>query len=85
MFPQGFKAKGAALFMFRGDMWVTCSLRFTSGVTPADLLASSMAAELISYTYLESRYWWGPKVESIVLQTLPTELYRFRLINQIFI
>ena len=27
-------------------------LRFTSGATPADLLAVSMAAEPISYTYL---------------------------------
>ena len=26
--------------------YITCSLRFTSGVTPADLLVSSMAAEL---------------------------------------
>ena len=29
------------------------SLRFTSGVTPADLLAASMATELISFPYLQ--------------------------------
>ena len=29
-------------------------LRFTSGVTPANLLAASIAAELISSTYLQA-------------------------------
>ena len=33
---------------------VTCSLRFTSGVTPADLLASSLAAKLFSSMYLQA-------------------------------
>ena len=28
-------------------------LRFTSGVTPADLLVASMAAKLVSSTYLQ--------------------------------
>ena len=43
----GFKARvGSALFELSGCIHVTCSLRFTSGVTPADLLAASMAAEL---------------------------------------
>ena len=32
----------------------SCILRFTSGVTPADLLAASMAAELFSSTYLRT-------------------------------
>ena len=36
---------------------ITRSLRFTSGATPADLLAASMAAEPISSTYLQ-RHWW---------------------------
>ena len=36
---------------------VTHFLRFTSGATPADLLAVSMAAKPISSTYLQ-RPWW---------------------------
>ena len=36
---------------------ITCSLRFTSGATPADLLVASMAAKPISSTYLQ-RHWW---------------------------
>ena len=35
---------------------VTHSLRFTSGTTPADLLAASMAAEPISSTYLRRHF-----------------------------
>ena len=35
-------------------VYVTHSLRLTSGATPADLLAASMAAELISSTYLRT-------------------------------
>ena len=48
MSPLCFKA---ALFTLGRDVHVTCSLRFTSGVTPADLLAASMAVELISSTH----------------------------------
>ena len=44
----------AALFALGRGICVTCSLTFTSGVTPANLLATSMAAELISSIYLES-------------------------------
>ena len=40
----------AALFTFSRSVQVTCSLRFTSGVTPANLLAAGMAAEPISST-----------------------------------
>ena len=44
--PLGFKARvGSALFELSGGVHVTHSLRFTSGVTPADLLVASMAAE----------------------------------------
>ena len=46
------KPEWAALFALGGGVCVTCSLRFTSGVTPADLLVASMAAELVSSTYL---------------------------------
>ena len=40
--------------MFGGGAHVTCSLRSTSGVAPANLLAASMAAELISSMYLQA-------------------------------
>ena len=43
----------------------TYSLNFTFGVTPADLLASSMAAEPFSFMYL-GRHWWGLKPGSIM-------------------
>ena len=57
MSSLGFKARvGSALFTLDGGVHVTCSLRFTSGTTPADLMEASMAAELISSTYLQM-YW----------------------------
>ena len=40
----------ALLVMFH----VSCSLKFTSGATPADLLMASMAADQISSTYLQA-------------------------------
>ena len=46
--PLGFKARvGSALFALgRGRMSnITCSLKFTSGATPADLFAASMAVK----------------------------------------
>ena len=46
------KPEWAALFTLSGGIYVTHSLRFTSGATPADLLAVSMAAKRISSTYL---------------------------------
>ena len=46
------KLEWAALFTHDRGTCVTSSLRFTSGVTPADLLEASMAAEPISFTYL---------------------------------
>ena len=39
------KPEWAALFKLGRGIHVTCSLRFTSGVTPADLLVASKAAE----------------------------------------
>ena len=39
------KPYGPTLFKLGRGVCVTCSLRFTSDVTPADLLAASMAAE----------------------------------------
>ena len=44
------KPERAALFTLDRDIHVRCSLRFTSGAPPADLLAASMSAELISST-----------------------------------
>ena len=56
MSPLGFKARvGSALLALGRGVCVTCSLRFTSGATPADLLAASMAAKRVSSTYL----WTG--------------------------
>ena len=41
----GSKPEWAALFVLGRGICVTCSLRFTSGVTSADLLAACMAAK----------------------------------------
>ena len=58
MSPLGFKTSvGSALFTFDGGVCVTHFLRFTFGAIPADLLIASMAAELISSSYLR-RHWW---------------------------
>ena len=47
--PLGFKARvGSALFALGEGIRVAHYLRFTSGATPADLLAANMAAEPIS-------------------------------------
>ena len=47
------KPKSAALFALGRGICVTHSLRFTSGVAPADLLAASMASKPISSTYMQ--------------------------------
>ena len=47
MSPLGFNVLG-------GGIHVTCYLRFTSGATPADLLAASMAVKPFSSTYLQA-------------------------------
>ena len=52
---SGFQSQSgqATLFTFGEDIYVTHGLRFTSGVTPAYLLAASIATKLISSTYLQ--------------------------------
>ena len=49
-----FKSKWAALFTVGRGVYVTQSPRFTSGATPADLLAASMATEPFSSVYLRA-------------------------------
>ena len=48
------KPEWVTLFALGGGIYVTCPLRFTSGVTPADLLVASMAAKALSCTYLRA-------------------------------
>ena len=48
------KPEWVAIVMLGGGIHVTGSLRFTSGVTPADLLAASMATEPFSFTYQQA-------------------------------
>ena len=48
------KPEWTALFALGRGIHVTCCLRFTSGVTPANLLAASMAAKPVSSTYLRA-------------------------------
>ena len=73
------KPEWASLFTLGGGTCVTCSLRFTSGVTPADLLTANMIVELISSTYL----WAG--IGGAQNQDLPTELCWLSLLCGIFI
>ena len=56
MCPLGFQARLGSLICTGGGGGVcaTCSLRFTSVVTPADLLAAGMATEPFSTTYLRA-------------------------------
>ena len=56
------KPEWAALFAFGWGIHVTWSLRFTSGLTPAEILAASLAAKLFSSMYMqasigEARNW----------------------------
>ena len=63
------KPEWAALFALDGGVHV--SLRFTSGLTPANLLVAGMAAKLISSTYLQPGIG-GPLMGDLLLhrQTL---------------
>ena len=62
--------------------WV---LRFTSGVTPADLLVVSMAAQPFWATYL-SKHWWGSNSGWSVQQTgiLPLKFLRYTSLHLLF-
>ena len=53
MSALGLSALGFRARVGRG-LHVTCSLRVTSGVTPANLLLASMAAKPFSSTYLQA-------------------------------
>ena len=68
---------------------ITCSLRLTSGATPADLLVASMAAEPISSTYLRRHLWESNRRPLAPLANAqPTELCRlwgFMLILSTFV
>ena len=73
----GFKVRVGSL----NSTWhvcVTCSLRFTSGVTPAELLVASVAAELDLFHLPASRHGWGSRPGPILPQrnALLTELCR---------
>ena len=94
--PLGFKARvGSALFECSGGvrdtLHITCSLRFTSGATPADFLAASMAAEpSLPHTCkalvgLETRSYHATthSVRSGRPDALPTELSRLGSLTDI--
>ena len=70
---SGFQSQNGQpyLHLLGGGIYVICFPRFTSGVTPADLLAASMAAE-----HTCDHHWWGSNRKPIKPQvnTLPTEL-----------
>ena len=54
------KPELAAIYMLGGGICVIHSLRFTSTVTPPNLLVTSTAAEPFSSTCIPvSRHWWG--------------------------
>ena len=53
--PLGFKTRvGSFICAWQRHICVTCSLRFTSGVTPANLLVASMTAKPFSSTCLQA-------------------------------
>ena len=72
---SGFQnSEWAILFALGRDVCVTCSLWFTSGTTPTDLLVVSMAAEPISSTNLWpgiGGVWiWRPIAPQVTLYRL---------------
>ena len=85
MSPLGFKARVGSLIHAWWRLHVTRSLRFTSGVTPADLLAASMEAEPSLPHTCEalvglktgSYYAATHSVRSDRPDALPTEVSRF--------
>ena len=72
MSPLGFKAKWAALFTFGRGVHVTHSLRFTSGATPANLLA----AQLISSGWAMPAGWKYYKLHSPFKISIASSLVR---------
>ena len=84
--PGDVSSGWAALFELCRGIHVTHSLRFTSGVTSADLLAASMAAELIFSTYLQ-RHWWDLNTRPLApcANTQRTELCWFGYVVCLFI
>ena len=71
MSALGVKATGAALFALGRGICVTCSLRFTAGVIPADLLVRLKTGIYCAAT------------ASVCNQanTMPTELCRIGFLN----
>ena len=77
------KPEWAALFVLGRGIHITCSLALISGITPADLLAVSMAIkptgqhgnQAILFHRLASRHWLSLKLES----TMPLLPYSVRL------
>ena len=70
-FSSGFQSQSGQSYSHLAEAWVLqwCSLIFTSGVTPADLLAVSMTAVANIFHVPASRHWWSSKPEPIVPQT----------------
>ena len=53
----GSKPELAPLFAFGGGLYITCSLRFTSGATPVDILATSTIWNVIVCHCTGCRTW----------------------------
>ena len=84
--PLGSKPEWAALFTLGGGVHVTCSLRFTSGVTPADLLVASMATDPSlpntckqALVGLEAGIYHAAPAWATVSCTLPWRIYIVKL------
>ena len=57
---HGFQSQGLSTCLHASSPTCNGFLRFTSGVTPADLLVASMAAKPFQSTYLHTyKYLWG--------------------------
>ena len=60
------KPEWAALFTLDRGVCVTCSLRFTSGVTPADLWQATW--QLSRLFHIPARQWWDSKLGAIMIK-----------------
>ena len=76
---SGFQSQSEQHYSHLVEVYVF--LRFTSGVTPADLLAASMVAELFSSPYLRAGIGGAP-VQSYILskKMCPVDLSSFDLV-----